>query len=537
MVDSIHCRACQTGTYSPTIGATDLSQCYPCPQGRICGNTQMSNLSDSRPCDEGYVCGFNTDKSTQFSHMSPAGYWTPPEAIPAKQLDNLCAPGYYCTKGTSQDRQERARCTIGSYCPESTPDGTSVEVKCPLHTTTLNGAKELSSCRIADVHVCDKQDTDVRRPMEDNTYYPIFSYSLLDDSANKFKTFDSSQASSNPTGEIKVVRKIMPVNPARSSAYWVNDTIEAFRTCPLYGSGNGGEYVQIVGRNFRDTNRNFCKWYSCISSNEGRNPRRCRNNVNQVTGEPLPAAGDVSRQTFLTPARFISKTRMECQVPEFTFSETTFVPLDHDVKNCYYIDSNGVVKGFPDGDLCENACKWIDANGDVAGGMDSHEEGVMNEGNYSYVRSCYDIYDCQNKPRQGLEYFQSLTFPCTLTEIADKVCPGVPEIGYTFNPCISNEALVEVSNDGEMFSGGYDLNGVEIQSTVRQNEDTAQLVDNYQNKKISATFAVYTYVQVRLSINEIKFDSVLHLTHFPLFFPWSYIHCFLSHHIFTRTRQ
>jgi len=39
------------------------------------------------------------------------------------------------------------------------------------------------------------------------------------------------------------------------------------------------------------------------------------------------------------------------------------------------------------------------------------------------------------------------------------------------NPCVSNEALVEVSNDGQRYSGGFGLAGVEIISTLRY-EDT-----------------------------------------------------------------
>ena len=203
------CNDCPTGSFSPNVGATDLSNCYPCPQGRVCGDQMMYNLSLSTACPQGYLCGFSTDLGRQFMHPSPAGFWTPEQTVPGGQFDNLCDPGFFCEKGTSESDRNRARCPIGSFCPESTPSQFSGEIRCPKRTTTLSGASVLESCRINAVHVCDKLDIDVRKPMEDITYYPQFSYNLLDDSAESFQSFDSSLSSSSPTGEIEVVRKVM----------------------------------------------------------------------------------------------------------------------------------------------------------------------------------------------------------------------------------------------------------------------------------------------------------------------------------------
>jgi len=232
----------------------------------------------------------------------------------------------------------------------------------------------------------------------------------------------------------------MPVDSGKSSKYWVNDTIEAFRSCPLYGSGQGGEYITIIGRNFRDTNRNFCKWRSCISANEGRHPRRCLNNLKQITGEDLPVVGEVSESSFITPARYISTTRMECQVPEFEFNETIFIPLDGNTEST------------------KNACQYIGFDGNFA---------PDGEGNYSYVRSCDNQYDCLDKPEKKLEYHISLTLPCSVADILASTCTNTPEPGYMMNPCMTNEALIEVSNDGQRYSGGFDLKGVSILSTAR----------------------------------------------------------------------
>jgi hypothetical protein len=344
MVDSVTCVQCQSGTYSFFVGATDMSMCQPCPQGRVCGTQMMSNLNQSAPCPEGYLCGYATDLSRQFAHRAPGGYYSALQTAPSNQLQNICKPGFYCVEGTSESLSTNARCSIGSFCPASTPFGLVRDVTCPVLTTSLSGAASISQCIISAVDVCDKSDTNPLNPMEDYTYYPTFSYKQLDETGFK-NFFDSSTSNPNPTGEVRVVKKIMPVDLSASTPVWVNDTIEAFRSCPQYGSGDGGDYIMIIGRNFRDTNRNYCRWRSCISSNSGETPRKCLNNINRVDGSPLPIVGEVSDATFITPARYISSTRMECQVPEFVFNTTVFYPLDgknKEINACQYIDANGV---------------------------------------------------------------------------------------------------------------------------------------------------------------------------------------------------
>jgi len=63
-----------------------------------------------------------------------------------------------------------------------------------------------------------------------------------------------------------------------------------------------------------------------------------------------------------------------------------------------------------------------------------------------------------------------------------------------FNPCMTAEVLVEVTNDGEHYSGGADLTGTSIISTVRY-LDGRKVYNNYKNTTTIATFAVYTYIQ------------------------------------------
>jgi hypothetical protein len=133
-------------------------------------------------------------------------------------------------------------------------------------------------------------------------------------------------------------------------------------------------------------------------------------------------------------------------------------------------------------------CAYIDHFGD------RFEKGA---GNLSYVRSCYDPDICADKPETGQEWFPSLTFPCTVGETLAKICSNMPEPGYMFNPCMSGEVMVEVTNDGEHYSGGYDLNsvvgGTSIISTVRYANEKP-VYNSYKNYTIPSTFSVYTYV-------------------------------------------
>jgi hypothetical protein len=47
--------------------------------------------------------------------------------------------------------------------------------------------------------------------------------------------------------------------------------------------GDGLNLVTFIGRNFRDTDANFCKFRACLSANNERSPHRCRNQI-QASG-------------------------------------------------------------------------------------------------------------------------------------------------------------------------------------------------------------------------------------------------------------
>ncbi|RYH31690.1 hypothetical protein EON65_02100 [archaeon] len=462
LIDSVTCTPCPTGTYSTFVGSPDISLCLPCPQGRICGVKNMIDLAQSDPCPAGYICGYGSDRSSQFDHFTPAGFHTTTDSTPYVQFESACAPGFYCRRGTPTYLQFGGKCTVGSYCPQSTPAAITADVKCPLYTSSLSGTAALQGCRIADINVCDKSETDLTNPMEDVTFYNKFSYALMDDS-NSVLLFDSSTSATTPTGEVRTVAKVYPLNQTSSSPTWVNDTIEAFRACPLYGSGNGGETITIIGRNFLNNDLNFCKFRACYSSNLGKHIGRCKNQVRSPTGLDLDKAGNVSDASIITKARFISSTRIECTTPEFIFNRNIQPSLEVNDYECRYLDAFG------------------------------NPVSNSSYGNYSFVRTCYNPADCRNKPSTGLEYFISLTFPCSIQDEILGVCANTPELGYMMNPCISAEAIVEVTNDGEHYSGGIELLGQSILSTVRYG-DGGTIYNFFKNFTRNSTFAVFTYV-------------------------------------------
>jgi len=311
--------------------------------------------------------------------------------------------------------------------------------------------------------------------MEDVTYLNQFTLNLLDGSSNN-QIIDSSLSSSTPTGEVQVVKKVYPVNISSSSPLWVNDTVEAFRACPLYGSGNGGDEIIIVGRNFLDTKLNFCRFRACISANLGQHPRRCKNQITTPKGDDLRVAGVVSEASYVVRARYISPHRIACITPEFLFNRV-HEEQDHDDYVFDHIDQEKTV---------HYSCKYVDNFGT--------EVTDKRSGNLSYVRAC-DISNlgCINKPSVGQEFFKTLTLPCTATEIYQKLCANKPELMYMMNPCMSGEAIVEVSNDGEHYSGGLDMDQINITATQRYLE-AGTIYDNFKNFTYPSTFAVYTYV-------------------------------------------
>jgi hypothetical protein len=468
-VDAVICVACPQGTYGYEVGAPDISLCLPCPSARVCGVFSMNNLNQSTNCASGYVCGHATPLSAQYSHKSPAGYYTSVNTDPSDQYTYPCESGYYCVRGTPDYLNTVAKCATKYYCPPATSSASSVDNQCPQLTTSVIGSSGIQNCTIDPVNVCDKIAIEPFKPYQDVTYYSTFSY-LLIDGTNTNVTFNSSlQSSATYTGEVQVVRKVMPVNISSSSAFWTNDTIEAFRACPTYGSSAGDRTVAIIGRNFINSSSNFCKFRVCISANRGISLRRCRNQLTDQNGNDLPKAGSLSNVTYVSQATYISPTRMECTLPSYIFDELNFKPSL--TKNFY-------------------TCDYL-LNGKYAN---------ISSGNYSYIRACASSSSCMNLPIEGHEYFTSVVIPCTTAETTFGICSNRPEDGYFFNPCVSAEVLIEVSNDGQHYSGGENTNGTFILSTVRFG-DGGKIYRNYQNYSTIATFAEYTYIMSNYYFN------------------------------------
>ena len=461
VVDSVSCRLCLTGTYSDEWGAVDVSMCLPCPEGRVCGIQGIYTLADSTVCPAGYTCGYGTDRTRQFLHKAPAGYHTTQQTIPSDQFGSTCFAGFYCVRGTSTALALRAKCGVGYYCPEGTATAAGQEVKCPRTTTSLSGVDEINDCRIADVDVCDKAAYDLRYPMEDLMYYPNFEYTSIDGEDEQL-VFDSSTTALNPTGEVVVTSRIYSINESTSSPLWVNDTVEVFRTCPSYGSAayDVDNRIQIIGRNFRDSGQIYCRWRVCLSADEGKYPKRCRNRGKSSDDTDLPFAGEMEDGVKITLGKYISTTRVECDVPKYFFNEDEIA--ESLAGKCEFVDNDGFLR--------DNAL----------------------EGNLSYIRTCADLLNCPNLPNEGQEYFQSLSFECSTSEILSGYCTHTPEFEHMFNPCYTQELLVEVANNARTYSGGDNLQGITINATViPENLQT----NVFKNHFIPPTFAEFTYVR------------------------------------------
>lgn len=312
--------------------------------------------------------------------------------------------GYYCNKGTADALATREKCAIGYFCPSATAYGSAADARCPRLTTSMSGAYTLTQCIVSAVEVCDKGTINPSDPWEDRTYYPQFSYSLLDGSGGTM-TFDST-VSTGSTGEVQVVEKINPINETASVPYYVNDTVEVFRTCPTYGRASDSTTLTVVGRNFRNTTLNFCRITVCVGSDLG--PMSCLNRDG--------SRGSISNYTTVIPAVVQSSTRLLCPAPAL-----------------------GYVSNWTTGWASETgAC--VQANGSLA----LRRVGLSG----------------------SLEFNHDLFVHCTDTEVSEGYCANTPEAGLKLNPCYVSEVMVEVSNNADKWSG----DGLEYAHTALDTE-------------------------------------------------------------------
>ena len=459
MADSITCKMCPSGTFTPFKGTTDVSLCYPCPSGRVCGFQGMKNLLESSPCPAGHVCGAGTDRGTQYSHLCPAGHYCKEETQPYDQFRFDCHPGVFCPKGTPEKLRNSNLCAAGHFCPQSTSSEEPTFTRCPQKTTAISGSSLLYNCTIEVVDVCDKEFIVPNNPFVDVSYYSEHRYSTS--AASNSSLITDSLDNLFSSGEVEVLAKIQPL---RNSAgdMWLNDTVEVFRSCPSYFLSIEEETdIVVLGRNFQNTSALTCRFRNCINSlqqlESGKKSYQislpCSDNVREISSS-------LSSTYFDTKGTYISPTRIICPIPKLLVMEK-------------------IVEEVSTSDAC---------------GYDS-------SGMYFYFQRCDgdDILTgiCSDK---GFKRVYSLILECTDEEKASSKCQNVPEIGYRLNPCLIQEATVEVSNNGKKFSGEDTF----VPHAVGLDQN---IYNTYRDHLINGTYSIFSYINNNVKA-EIPSDDV-----------------------------
>jgi len=422
----------------------------------------MSNLDQSTGCPAGYSCGIGTDRSTMLNHQCPAGYFCGADTKPSEQYDKMCPAGFYCLHGTQEALALRNKCNSGYFCPKGTSSVEEVETRCPRLTTSSNGASRLVQCDINEVDLCDKRIRSPRNPFEDASYYSFHQYEPLDKVATSLTVLNSLDLRA-PTGEIMVAAKVIPINEISSDPFWKNDTIEVFRTCPEYSDAAGYEEgdlqpgIVVMGRNFRKSPLLQCRFTPCLGDAEmGADAadvfglvRRCRDSSN---GEYFRDYGDGSYADsavgIVSRAEYISPTRVRCKHPGYRFfSKDAVIAEGRNTSACYNVD-----------------------------------------GRVGFISSCGTLAGpCPDVPLVGYQLIYDLVVPCNAQEIAAGTCAKMPDPSQNtkFNPCITGEVKVDVTNDGRHWSGeGLTVN----------HSSVIEMPSTFADYNVAPSWAVFTYV-------------------------------------------
>lgn len=413
-IQSVKCKPCPERTYSFDTGLTDISQCLPCAEGRVCGFEGMTDLEQSNVCSEGNVCGYNTARSTEFVAQCPSGSYCGNATTVLTQYSSDCVSGNFCLRGTSSKLNSKDKCTTSHYCLTGTPEPGPVISRCPRQTSSLPGAKDMASCIVKLVTVCDKMPSSKINPFDRLSYYP------------------SNQAASNEgkSAEIFVVEKIIPIDEATSDVVpWKNDTVEVFRTCPSYGilpdkssaeSRNKESTLTVIGRNFYNSSALTCRYRICLDS-------RWLSDRGVLMTTPGLCRGEVSKlsKPVTKPGVYISKTRVLCQLHIFDPVDD-LIPINRsdppsNLASICMRDEQGKL-------FLSQLCSEQDISSDQC----AFEEGV---------------------PSYGLRRrFYSLMLPCSKDEVENGQCDHVPTESLKLNPCLTRQMVVEISNTGKKFS-------------------------------------------------------------------------------------
>ena len=147
----------------------------------------------------------------------------------------------------------------------------------------------------------------------------------------------------------------------------------------------------------------------------------------------LPKAQNLSLATVVQPAKFLSPTRIECVLPEFVFDRKYIPNFSITGYQCGYVKATK---------LSSNITTYTFTSVITANTVtDTSTFGVL-----SYVTSS----TCGGNL---CVYYPQLELPCSINP--NSPCADNPESGYFMNPCMSAEVLIEVTNDGEHYSGTY----------------------------------------------------------------------------------
>ncbi|KAL7513815.1 hypothetical protein ACHAXN_011176 [Cyclotella atomus] len=424
--DSIPCNLCPERTYSHETGLTDVSQCLPCLEGRVCGNQGLADVQKSAVCPEGNACGYVTNRASQYDQQCVGGCFCGNETSISDQFSNYCSSGHFCHRGTSAKLSTQSKCMKSHFCALGTPSEHFM-TRCPRQTLSSVGAKVIDSCDKSHVAICDKTVASLTNPFDENSYYPLLSGG--DDQ--------------DDVGEMVVVKKILPFNSQTSNILpWKNETLEVFRSCPAFGTkptsnASSTDAITVVGRNFRNSTALVCRFRLCRSSKltylgkELIFPAACKNDDMESN----------SSNPVLTKATFVTENRVECQLPEFD-SLGDYEPIS----TTSLPKSTAIIcmRDWNDNVFLSLEC----SEKDISTGMCVFEPAIPSFGMRKRI--------------------YSLFMPCSNTGAANDSCSN------HFNPCLTHQVSVDVSNNGVKFSGDETvvISSFAVYNLVR-NETTA----------------------------------------------------------------
>ncbi|EED88737.1 predicted protein [Thalassiosira pseudonana CCMP1335] len=437
--DSIPCKLCPQRTYSSHSGLMDISQCLPCPEGRVCGTQGMPDLQLSDVCPDGHVCGYVTDRFAQYDHKCPGGVYCGNETTTSKQYSNHCLSGTYCERGTTHALRAKNKCSKSHFCAVGTSKPEPFTTRCPKQTTSVIGAKDMESCVISKVAIYDKISFRPDNPFDAVSYYPVDNVTVNEED--------------NGGVEVMVVEKILPFNANSSNVMpWKNDTVEVFRPCPAYGfAAQNQAAITVIGRNFRNSTNLTCRFRICHGLK-----RESDKGVDLVMPGFCDAVAVNLSNAILAAGTFINETRVSCSVPAFD-AGVDFTPL-----NSPDVDSSPTQLCLrDDGGALYLSQKCSDA--EVRSGVCAFERSLPA---YGLRRRVYSLF-----------------VSCSRGDVVNGACGNDSS---KLNPCLTQQLIVDVSNNGKKFSG----DGSIVPYTSALSDSSA----SNNARVIPPTFAIYDVV-------------------------------------------